>query len=68
MKDKFHNLWKSNRILQCSLQSIRFIKYFKNNDIQKAIDLLHSFPLSDAQQSMDEQNPSLIESSNGHES
>lgn len=41
----YPSLWKSNKSIECSLLSIKFINHFKQNQIQEAIELLSQEPL-----------------------
>lgn len=41
MEEQFPLLWQQNKIIQSSLLSIKFISYFKTNQLEKALNLLH---------------------------
>jgi hypothetical protein len=62
LKSNFGDLWKSNKTIECSLLSIKFIEFFKSNLMKEAIDLLQKPPLSSNQLSCSWHNLSYNES------
>lgn len=49
LEEHFPDLWKSNKVIECSLASIQFIQYFTDNDLANALKMLDKHPLNHSQ-------------------